>query len=407
MPDNTYDQLAQVLREMRDRFGDDAFANRRRLTGLLADRLPDAKLEIRVVLDAVDDGVVGELLSATRDQLGMQIDRLSARMESRRGIRTDIARASIGACAYALGLGPLPSQYRSTSSGPTIPTGPVQSTDWVGVTEFVGGTVDSAGARSAPVPTPALLQAGPGIFTKPAYRVGAGIVAAVALGAIGMRFFGAQKAPTPPPVSERARDSEPPPLDNRPTEVRRDRPPDTNPPRSDPQRTVRSTQSPTTGQQPSAPPGGFADELRDFGVPASKTLQKNVGSATPSTIPGARIAATAELVAEIAKGTPMVLIDVLSDTHAQTLPGARGLAGAGNPGSFDDAIQRQFSSALKQVTGGRKDTPVVIFCSGPSCWYSYNASLRAVAAGYSNVYWYRGGIAAWRAAGQALAPLSQ
>jgi rhodanese-related sulfurtransferase len=30
---------------------------------------------------------------------------------------------------------------------------------------------------------------------------------------------------------------------------------------------------------------------------------------------------------------------------------------------------------------------------------SYNAALRAIAAGYSNVLWYRGGIEAWKAAG--------
>jgi rhodanese-related sulfurtransferase len=41
----------------------------------------------------------------------------------------------------------------------------------------------------------------------------------------------------------------------------------------------------------------------------------------------------------------------------------------------------------------------VFFCSGVRCWLSYNAALRAVRGGYANVYWYRGGIDAWRAAG--------
>ena len=30
---------------------------------------------------------------------------------------------------------------------------------------------------------------------------------------------------------------------------------------------------------------------------------------------------------------------------------------------------------------------------------SYNASLRAIALGYTNVLWYRGGIEAWKQAG--------
>ncbi len=33
------------------------------------------------------------------------------------------------------------------------------------------------------------------------------------------------------------------------------------------------------------------------------------------------------------------------------------------------------------------------------CWVSYNAALRAINAGYTNVLWYRGGIEAWKAAG--------
>ena len=35
-------------------------------------------------------------------------------------------------------------------------------------------------------------------------------------------------------------------------------------------------------------------------------------------------------------------------------------------------------------------------------WEGYNAALRAIEMGYSGVYWYRGGIAAWKAADQPL-----
>jgi PQQ-dependent catabolism-associated CXXCW motif protein len=47
--------------------------------------------------------------------------------------------------------------------------------------------------------------------------------------------------------------------------------------------------------------------------------------------------------------------------------------------------------------------PLVFFCVNSQCWLSYNASLRAAALGYTNVYWYRGGIESWRAAGLPLA----
>jgi PQQ-dependent catabolism-associated CXXCW motif protein len=54
---------------------------------------------------------------------------------------------------------------------------------------------------------------------------------------------------------------------------------------------------------------------------------------------------------------------------------------------------------LSRLTHGNKAAPMVYFCVDAQCWLSYNASLRAAALGYTEVYWYRGGIVAWRAAG--------
>ena len=45
------------------------------------------------------------------------------------------------------------------------------------------------------------------------------------------------------------------------------------------------------------------------------------------------------------------------------------------------------------------DAPMVFFCQGAHCWESYNASLRAIDLGYTNVYWYRGGLSSWQEAG--------
>jgi len=46
---------------------------------------------------------------------------------------------------------------------------------------------------------------------------------------------------------------------------------------------------------------------------------------------------------------------------------------------------------------------MVFFCVDPECWLSYNAALRAIGLGYTGVMWYRGGIAAWRAAQKPMA----
>ena len=44
--------------------------------------------------------------------------------------------------------------------------------------------------------------------------------------------------------------------------------------------------------------------------------------------------------------------------------------------------------------------PIIYFRQGASCGESYNAALRANAAGQTGIYWYRGGLAAWLEAGR-------
>ncbi|HEY6822516.1 MAG TPA: rhodanese-like domain-containing protein [Burkholderiales bacterium] len=147
-----------------------------------------------------------------------------------------------------------------------------------------------------------------------------------------------------------------------------------------------------------------ADEAEDFAV-APSTQLKLVGHAspTPLVVPGARTIATAELRRELQaplEERPLVF-DVLSDPHP-SLPGAIWLPGAGLGTGFDDAVQARLAKLLRFITGGRTDRELVFLCSGPRCWLSYNAALRAVRLGYTGVRWYRGGIEAWGESGGAL-----
>lgn len=48
---------------------------------------------------------------------------------------------------------------------------------------------------------------------------------------------------------------------------------------------------------------------------------------------------------------------------------------------------------------GDKASSIIIYCNGPECWKSYKASVEAIKAGYTNVYWFRTGIPAWKKAG--------
>lgn len=152
---------------------------------------------------------------------------------------------------------------------------------------------------------------------------------------------------------------------------------------------------PATNPSPAA-----AAERQDFCIAATDRLHTGaLHGPTPNSIPGAQLVTTQGLVQllKIAAGRVLVF-DVLGSN--ERLPGALNAVPAQQPGSFDDAVQREFGQHLQQVTQGQKDRPLVFYCQSTQCWMSYNAALRASRLGYSQVLWYRGGIEAWKAAGQ-------
>jgi PQQ-dependent catabolism-associated CXXCW motif protein len=166
---------------------------------------------------------------------------------------------------------------------------------------------------------------------------------------------------------------------------------------------ARQASAQTSGPQ-SAPTGQYyGDERRDFGVQPQTWLQDNVGSPTPTSIPGgARVVYTQELIRALntPMQTPFMIIDVLDGAPHASIRGALRMPLAGHGGTFNDLTQQTVVGQLNQATSGRKDTPLVFMCQGVRCWESYNAALRAMQAGYQHVYWYRGGLEAWTAAGQ-------
>jgi len=152
--------------------------------------------------------------------------------------------------------------------------------------------------------------------------------------------------------------------------------------------------------QPAAGANGYADENRDWGVaPTSRLRQPPYHAPTPLEIPGAQMVRTRQLQAMLAGPDAPALIDVLSEQGHVTLAGAVWISGAGRGANFLDPVQSVLVQVFERLAGGDKSRPLVFFCASAECWLSYNAALRAVAAGYSRVYWYRGGIEAWVAAG--------
>lgn len=52
--------------------------------------------------------------------------------------------------------------------------------------------------------------------------------------------------------------------------------------------------------------------------------------------------------------------------------------------------------SLKKIVADRS-TPVLFYCNGPKCGRSAKSAQKAIACGYTRLYWFRGGFEEWRA----------
>ena len=176
----------------------------------------------------------------------------------------------------------------------------------------------------------------------------------------------------------------------------------TTPPQPDSSPTRTGATPPSAASPNAALPnarGGAIDnrtklELEDFGIAPTRTLHNEpMHGPTPTSIPGGQVITTTGLLDMRRRGIPHVLVDVLGGP--EMLPNAIPAAWLSQAGSFNDETQRRGAAMLMGATQGRKDMPLVFYCQSPHCWMSYNAALRAINAGFTNVLWYRGGVEAW------------
>ncbi|MEQ1696374.1 MAG: PQQ-dependent catabolism-associated CXXCW motif protein [Hyphomicrobiaceae bacterium] len=67
-------------------------------------------------------------------------------------------------------------------------------------------------------------------------------------------------------------------------------------------------------------------------------------------------------------------------------------------GVLSEQARSYFETHLTQFTLNDKAKPLVFFCLR-DCWMSWNAAKRAIALGYSSVYWFPDGTDAWEEGG--------
>ena len=128
----------------------------------------------------------------------------------------------------------------------------------------------------------------------------------------------------------------------------------------------------------------------------------------PATLQGAT-RVSAQEVAQLQLHEDVLIVDVIPEhIKPDDLPADqqwfpvphRGVAGAlwlpdVGYGSLSDTTKDYFTSQLFAHTDGQLNYPVVFYCR-TDCWMSWNAAKRAIAQGYTSVYWFADGIDDWQ-----------
>jgi rhodanese-related sulfurtransferase len=117
-------------------------------------------------------------------------------------------------------------------------------------------------------------------------------------------------------------------------------------------------------------------------------------------------------------------VDTLTTTAARCVPEEESGCGAGRCGRrrvAQDVAERvldagagsvqlgqkereQIEATLREANAGDLSRPIVVFeRSSTYGWFGYHSVLRLLGMGYTNIYWYRGGLDAWHDAQFALA----
>jgi PQQ-dependent catabolism-associated CXXCW motif protein len=123
---------------------------------------------------------------------------------------------------------------------------------------------------------------------------------------------------------------------------------------------------------------------------------------------GATVVDAGALSALIATDKPVLLDVANADTKPpdmpadrwrpihRSVPGSVWIPGAGQAVA-DAAVEARLAARVAELTGGRRDRPVVTFCHR-DCWASWNVAKWLVRHGYSRVHWFSDGVEGWQEA---------
>ena len=153
-----------------------------------------------------------------------------------------------------------------------------------------------------------------------------------------------------------------------------------------------------------AEPGSPMTAIASFRRAASDSEQAydyvaSLGIVTPDRLDGVQLVSAEQVQALLAAGRA-VAVDTRSarEFAAEHIPGA-----VHAPYGEKSLKERDYDVALDDLSAIAKldrKTPVIFLCNGPECWKSYKASREALKLGFQTVFWFRGGMPAWRSGGK-------
>ncbi len=132
-----------------------------------------------------------------------------------------------------------------------------------------------------------------------------------------------------------------------------------------------------------------------FGIVIGFAAMAAQAQVTPDSIPGVKVV-TAEDVEKLMKsGVPVVDARVANEYAEEHVKGAKNVPYKEKSGKSVDFDAKQDSFDLSKLPADKK-APLVFYCNAGECWKSYKATVVAQRAGYSNLYWFRGGMPEWK-----------
>ena len=144
-------------------------------------------------------------------------------------------------------------------------------------------------------------------------------------------------------------------------------------------------------------------ESRDWSVEPISFFDFSARGPTPVEHPLAVATLTTRALRDLilSKPSPLLLYVGLGDQTVSLPPGSVWIDDAAS--EFPEDRAQAWREALRShvlalLEGLPPDPPVVVFCSDPHSWRSYNFVTRLGSLGFSNLYWHRGGRVVWHRA---------